>query len=275
MRMSDTTALTALLAAGALALTACGGGAAEDGDPAEGSAAGATTSAASASDAEESTSASPEAESSESESGSPEPGDDASSSPASDAADSTDVSEPASASPSESGSAGADATEAGPGLSDNPPRWGFPLDTEGWELSVWDQNGINQIKNSEGCLFTSSQNRVQPDPDKSAREASEDLAKEFDAGLSGAVAESDFTHSDGEIHLITGGTTEAIQVAGTYANAQGEEFETTFLGRVFPDQQSWVSLQYACPSDAYDEEEMAALFQATVLDQAEPRSFDG
>lgn len=266
MRTSTTTSLTALLAAGALALTACGG--AEETDPVEGSATEASPSAASPS----------ETETGGEESAGTEPTESATSTEASESAD--DASESASPSASEEGSAEASsgdgsATEAGPSLSEDPPRWSFPMSVEGWEMSVIDQNGINQIQNAEGCRFTSSQNRVQPDPDKSAREASQDLAEEFDQGLSGQAAESDFTHGEGEIHLfMDAGTTDAVSVSGTYANAQGEEFKTTFLARVIPEQQSWVSLQYACPADAYDEDEMAELFQSTQLDSTDPAPFE-
>ena len=270
MRASRTTSLTALLAAGALALTACGG--ADESDPDEGTATEASPSAASPSQSE--------GESAGDESDGTEPtGDEsASATEASESAD--DASESASPSTSETGSADASSTdasstEAGPSLSEDPPRWSFPLNVEGWETSVIDKNGINQLQNSQGCRFTSSQNRVQPDPDQSAREASQDLAEEFEQGLSRQAAETDFTYGEAEIHLfMDAGTTDAVSLSGTYANSQGQEFETTFLARVIPEQQSWVSLQYACPADAYDEDEMAELFRSTQLDSTDPAPFE-
>lgn len=252
MRTSYTTALTALLAAGALTLTACAGG--QEADPAE-DAATATTEASEAT---------------------PSPEESEASSPAADeSADASDPpSDPSGTAASESSASDGEASASSDAASaDEPPRWVFPMNEDGWDLEVFDQNGINQLKNGEGCLLTMSQNRIQ-DPGKSAREASEDLADEFDEGLSGAAETTDFTHSDAEIHLFAGGTTDARSVAGTYANAQGEEFETTFLARVFPQQEAWVSLQYACPADAYDEAEMQRLFEATKLDRADPEPFE-
>lgn len=67
------------------------------------------------------------------------------------------ASEPAPGPTAEGGASEASAT---PGASTATLMWGVPGNAEGWEVAIFDQQGVNQIRHEEtGCVVTYQQNR--------------------------------------------------------------------------------------------------------------------
>lgn len=179
---------------------------------------------------------------------------------------SSPVAAPSSSSARPSGSTG---TGTSPGA-DEPPVWSFPANVEGWTMTVFDQNGINQLQNEQQCRFTSSQNVVEPSTSTSDEEATEDLIDDVEAAFlqQGASVESEL--SEGKINLGMDGAAQAdaLRLDSVY-EVDGDEYTSILLARVFAEEGSWVTLQYACPSAAFDESEFNELAAMTALMNAE------
>lgn len=168
-----------------------------------------------------------------------------------------------------------DATAAGtaPVIEDGDlPVWSFPANLEGWELAIFNENGINQLA-TDYCRFTSSQNYAPADPAQPDGETSEVLVQEVVDYLEG---ESDtIEHTVSTDTVPTGvpdqGPTEMVRVDLTYS-ANGFDYRSVLLGRTFNERDSWVSLQYTCEASHFDEAEFSDLRDRVGLMYVEPSS---
>lgn len=179
----------------------------------------------------------------------------------------------ASSAPTSDATAEGDATQEPPVIKDGDlPIWTFPANVPGWNLKMFDQNGLNQLSNEAGCLFTSSQNYHPSDAAASDEETSTQLAEQLAAALE---AQGTGTSTFGRGTVPTGvpdqGPTEMIQVDTDYS-ANGQDYRSRVLARTFNARNSWVSLQYACPADAFDEAEFDDLRGRVGLTYVEPSS---
>lgn len=237
MRTPRTHTLGALSVGLLLVLTACSGG----GDPApnESSTGGATTTT---------------------------------SSPTSAQSPSADTSPSASAEPGEPG----DATESADALNpdgDGEVSWAFPIDAEGWDASIVNEEGVNQITNAEGCLFGSSVNPVEAQSGTSDREATEALAQEY---LYSFDPSQNPQHEESTGTVPAGADREPMDVLRldtTFEDETGTEFTSVMLMRVLDQDGAWVSLDFTCPTSAYDPAELDALVDETTLTGVEPSAF--
>ncbi|MDO5502134.1 MAG: hypothetical protein Q4G67_03060 [Actinomycetia bacterium] len=171
-------------------------------------------------------------------------------------------------------------TEGGDDVSDPPviedgdlPVWTVPFGVDGWEVTVLNQNGLNQFENAAGCLFTSSQNYAPGDPDSTDAQTSQALAEQIATALEtqGESGESEFSRDTVPTGFPDQGPTEMVRIDTTYV-AGGEQYQSVVLARTFNERDSWVSLQYACPADAYDEAEFSDLRDQVSLTYVEPSS---
>lgn len=152
------------------------------------------------------------------------------------------------------------------------PVWAFPASVEGWQLTAVDQNGINQLTR-ESCRFTTSQNYHPSDPEQPDVEASTDLAETIAASLEESADEFEVAYSRDSVP--TGfpdlGPTEMIRIDMAYS-AGGADYQTVMLARTFTERDSWVSLQYACAVEDFDEGEYEDLRDRAALQYVEPSS---
>ncbi|PXA73247.1 hypothetical protein [Cryobacterium arcticum] len=136
------------------------------------------------------------------------------------------------------------------------PIWRFPLE-DGWEITVFDQQGVNQAQNDElGCLFTSSQNKQPPydldaTDDRSDTEASiaaltQQMVDSVDeAAVVGALGSAD-------IALTQAGSEDRIEFATSrvdYVNPQdGQDYTNQVGARAMPQAESFMYYVVSCPS---------------------------
>ena len=136
------------------------------------------------------------------------------------------------------------------------PVWGYPFQ-DGWEVVIFDQQGINQSENAElGCLFTSSQN-AQPAGDVNAKDDLTDtiatvdvleqqlLASGHDAKLVGELGSTDFG-----INLPD--AVERLEFLTTrvdYMNPEaGVGYTNEIAARAMPLAESFMYIVVSCPT---------------------------
>lgn len=188
---------------------------------------------------------------------------------ASESSSSTSEESPSSASPSESGAEGS----VQPG---EKPVWGIPQQVEGWEVTTFDEQGVNQLRNQDDCRYTTSQNHLgegYPDDDEEASNAYADqLEKSLGDQMNlGTVDRSTDTVPTG---LSNAGPTETVRLDYDYTvDGKDTDYRGILLARAFTEQQGSLYLMYSCPSEAFDEEEFDSLKQKTSVNYVEPSSF--
>ena len=136
------------------------------------------------------------------------------------------------------------------------PVWRFPLE-DGWEITVFDQQGVNQAQNDElGCLFTSSQNKqpaydVGATDDRSDTEASiASLTQQMVDSVDEAAVVSPLGSAD--IALTQAGSEDRIEFATSrvdYVNPQnGQDYTNEIGARAMPQAEALMYYVVSCPS---------------------------
>jgi len=136
------------------------------------------------------------------------------------------------------------------------PIWGYPMQS-GWEITIFDQDGINQSENTElGCLFTSSQNKqaaydLDATNDLSDTLATVDtleqdlLAAGNDAALIGELGSTDFginlPGADERLEFLTSRV--------DYTNPElGVSYTNEIAARAMPLAESFMYVVVSCPT---------------------------
>lgn len=140
------------------------------------------------------------------------------------------------------------------------PIWRYPI-LDGWEIVVFDQEGINTTQNTElGCTFTSSQNK-QPAQDVSATEDLTDSLATFE------VLEQRWLDSASDAELI--GELDTTSFAVAYPGGQGSlefissridylddatkvRYTSEIAGRAMPLAESFMYIEVSCPTALVD-----------------------
>ena len=140
------------------------------------------------------------------------------------------------------------------------PIWGLPI-LDGWEITIFDQGGINQMVNpSNGCQFTSSQNVQEP-------LTSNSYSDFLDTQLSLESIEEDLIATAQESELVSslGSTEFALDIVGSgrtieflvsrvdYLNLDtSTRYAYEIAVRAMPEENSLMYLVLACPTDLVD-----------------------
>ena len=177
---------------------------------------------------------------------------------ASDSAPATEA--PAAGSTLTEGEAGIFSLDDQVDLGDTFPVWGYPFQ-DGWELVLFDQEGVNQSENAElGCLFTSSQN-VQPAVDVTATDDLTDTLATVD------VLEKRLLASGPEAKLVgeLGSTDFGVNLAGAeerleflttrvdYMNPEaGVSYTNEIAVRAMPLAEALMYVVLSCPTSLVD-----------------------
>lgn len=140
------------------------------------------------------------------------------------------------------------------------PIWRYPI-LDGWEIVVFEQEGINTTQNAElGCTFTSSQNK-QPAQDVTATEDLTDSLATFE------VLEQRWLDSASDAELI--GELDTTSFAVAYPGAQGSlefissridyldnatkvRYTSEIAGRAMPLAESFMYIEVSCPTSVVD-----------------------
>lgn len=176
-------------------------------------------------------------------------------------------------SPSSSSTSEGEGGSVAPG--EKPVR-GVPQNVEGWEVTTLDEQGVNQLRDKDGCRYTTSQNHLGegfPDDDE---EASGMLADTLIDGLSKQMEMGEVQRSTDTVPTGLGnsGPTEMVRLDYDYTvDGDDTEYRSTVLARVFTEQEGSLYVMHSCPADAYDESELDSLKEKTSIQYVEPSSF--
>lgn len=140
------------------------------------------------------------------------------------------------------------------------PVWNYPI-LDGWEITTFDQNGLNTSQSDElGCVFTSSQNK-QPAQDMAATNDMTDTLATFE------VLETRALEGKPEAELV--GELDTADFAVAYPGGEGSlEFITSRIdyldpdrnvdytlelaGRAMPLSESFMYIEVFCPTALVD-----------------------
>lgn len=155
------------------------------------------------------------------------------------------------------------------------PVWTFPVMAEGWYLTTWDTDGVNQLDNDEGCSFTTHQNYYSGggtnDREATTSMVEPAMAAWENAGSSGLTYE---TSDDVDTIRDVGGVRlESIRMDFSYVGGDGTPFTGVEWVRVFTGTSTPVEMRvsYVCPTDAYSDTDLATLMEdTTVTNPGEP-----
>jgi hypothetical protein len=140
------------------------------------------------------------------------------------------------------------------------PFWSFPI-LDGWEIGVFDQEGVNQATNAElGCLFTTSQNRQSPvnadatDDRTDTVETLEFLTEQ----MVNSVDEAEVVGELGSTEVAIGmrDSAEALEFATSrveYINPDdGGPYVNEVAMRAMPLSEAYLYLVVSCPAEVVD-----------------------
>lgn len=140
------------------------------------------------------------------------------------------------------------------------PFWSFPI-LDGWEIGVFDQEGVNQATNAElGCLFTTSQNRQSPvnadatDDRTDTVETLEFLTQQ----MVNSVDEAEVVGELGSTEVAIGmrDSAEALEFATSrveYINPDdGGPYVNEIAMRAMPLSEAYLYLVVSCPAEVVD-----------------------
>lgn len=140
------------------------------------------------------------------------------------------------------------------------PFWSFPI-LDGWEIGVFDQEGVNQATNAElGCLFTTSQNR-QPPVDTTATDDRTDTEATLEfltQQMVDSVAEAEVVGGFGSTEVAIGigdsaGTLEFATSRVEYINPKdGGPYVNELAARVMPLSEAFLYVVVSCPASVVD-----------------------
>ncbi|MDO4243361.1 MAG: hypothetical protein Q4C85_06310 [Actinomyces sp.] len=147
--------------------------------------------------------------------------------------------------------------------------WSIPVTAEGWYLTTWDTDGVNQLDNDAGCSFTTHQNYYTGGltDDREATESMVEpaMAAWDNSGSSGLVY--DTSDDVDTIRDMDGIRLESIRMDFSYTSGDGTMFTGVEWVRVFTDKDTPVELRvsYVCPTDAYSDLDLAELVEDTTV----------
>ncbi len=173
--------------------------------------------------------------------------------------------------PAPTSSAPAPSTEASGGA-----HWSLPSAAEGWEPTIQDEDGLNQLTKSHSCNYTSSQNLFSPSGNGD-RADSEDLARQWEDSISSQSTDVQSTMSDSEDirSSPSGETIEMVRIDSTYTRKDVALRATTWV-RAFTtiDTPTAVILTYTCQTGSYSATEMKQLLDDTAVVGSGPAKMD-
>jgi hypothetical protein len=165
---------------------------------------------------------------------------------------------PGTGTPTPTTAAGAGVTSLDEHVELGAPFWSFPV-VDGWEITVFDQKGLNQATNTElNCLFTTSQNRQAPydlaaTSDRSDTEASLDALIQEMVKV-GATVVGD--NSSTEVAVGVGQAGQSLEFATgrvEYVNPQdGGTYINDIAARAMPKSDAYLYLVVSCPAAVVD-----------------------
>ena len=154
--------------------------------------------------------------------------------------------------------------------------WSFPANVEGWELTVQDEDGLNQLTKDRSCNYVSSQNLFSPSGNGD-RADSEDLARQWEDSLSSRYADAQSTTSDSRDigSRPSGETIEMVRIESTYTH-QGVGVRATTWVRTFTTigTPTAVILTYTCEAGSYSTTELDQLLGDTAVVNPGPAKMD-
>ena len=154
--------------------------------------------------------------------------------------------------------------------------WSFPADVEGWELTVQDEDGLNQLTKDRSCNYVSSQNLFSPSGNGD-RADSEDLARQWEDSLSSRYTDVRSTTSDSRDirSRPSGEAVEMVRVESTYTH-KGVGIRATTWVRTFTTigTPTAVILTYTCEAGSYSTTELDQLLGDTAVVNPGPAKMD-
>lgn len=154
--------------------------------------------------------------------------------------------------------------------------WSFPADVEGWELTVQDEDGLNQLTKDRSCNYVSSQNLFSPSGNGD-RADSEDLARQWEDSLSSRYTDVRSTTSDSQDirSRPSGEAVEMVRVESTYTH-KGVGIRATTWVRTFTTigTPTAVILTYTCEAGSYSTTELDQLLGDTAVVNPGPAKMD-
>ena len=154
--------------------------------------------------------------------------------------------------------------------------WNFPAAAEGWELTVQDEDGLNQLTKDRSCNYVSSQNLFSPSGNGD-RADSEDLARQWEDSLSSRYTDVRSTTSDSQDirSRPSGEAVEMVRVESTYTH-KGVGIRATTWVRTFTTigTPTAVILTYTCEAGSYSATEMNQLLEDTAVVNPGPAKMD-
>ena len=168
------------------------------------------------------------------------------------------------------------APSAGASSTPGAAYWSFPAAAEGWELTVQDEDGLNQLTKDRSCNYVSSQNLFSPSGNGD-RADSEDLARQWEDSISSQYTDVESTMSDSEDirSRPSGEAVEMVRVESTYTH-KGVGVRATTWVRTFTTigTPTAVILTYTCEAGSYSTTEMNQLLGDTAVVNPGPAKMD-
>lgn len=152
----------------------------------------------------------------------------------------------------------------------NTPHWGFPTNVDGWRLQIFDQEGVNLIENSRGCQYSTIQSTFDLTAGMPAPDHIETgyMAENRIAGFQQQMTSAEGTfHKSSEVSGPGSQPIEMLRVDIDYVGVDHRNYHSTAWVRAFTrnDPPSAVTVNYACPVEAYSEQELKELLDSTLL----------
>ena len=168
------------------------------------------------------------------------------------------------------------APSAGASSTPGAAYWSFPAAAEGWELTVQDEDGLNQLTKGRSCNYISSQNLFSPSGNGD-RADSEDLARQWEDSISSQYTDVESTMSDSEDirSRPSGEAVEMVRVESTYTH-KGVGIRATTWVRTFTTigTPTAVILTYTCEAGSYSTTELDQLLGDTAVVNPGPAKMD-
>ncbi|GAA4793917.1 hypothetical protein FRX94_12335 [Corynebacterium canis] len=162
-------------------------------------------------------------------------------------------------------------------LNGGAPAWNFPLVFENWTMAPRNDATTLRLDSDAGCSYTATQNPWTGDPKANDRDETQRQADEWKAKLAAETTDPVFTVADSsDVRGIGDSTVTTLRADATYTGADAKPGRSTTWFRTFATgtKPMTMTLEYTCPAEAYNEEDLNQLLENTRLMNVEHPSLD-
>ncbi|MDO5076982.1 hypothetical protein [Corynebacterium sp.] len=162
-------------------------------------------------------------------------------------------------------------------LNDGGPAWNFPLVFDGWTMAPRNEQNKLQLEHTNGCSYTATQQPFTSEGKSDDRAESQRQADDWKTALASESTDPVFTVEEStDIRGIGDTKVSTLRADATYTSADGQPKRSSAWFRTFASASKpmAMTLEYACPAEAYNETELNDLLENTRLMNVEHTTLD-